>query len=132
VRFPTRYDYWSRLKKEHPSVYRKAKLRLLHEIIEVLDLRFKGAASHLDCSDMATPASFEGWTGNWRGSFQGWLPTPKNLGRPLPHTLPGLKNFYMAGHWVELGGGLPQAALSGRFVAQMICARDQKVFNTTG
>jgi phytoene dehydrogenase-like protein len=131
VRFPTRYDYWSRLKKEHPSDYRKAKLRLLHEIIEVLDLRFKGAASRLECSDMATPASFEGWTGNWQGSFQGWLPTPKNLGRPLPHTLPGLKNFYMAGHWVELGGGLPQAALSGRFVAQMICARDQKVFNTT-
>jgi phytoene dehydrogenase-like protein len=36
----------------------------------------------------------------------------------------GLKNFYMAGHWVVAGGGLPSAALSGRYAAQMICAQN--------
>ena len=50
------------------------------------------------------------WTGNWQGSYQGWLPTPRILGRRLPRTLPGLKRFYMAGHWVELGGGQDQVA----------------------
>ena len=66
------------------------------------------------------------YTGNWQGSYEGWLPTPRILGRRIPYTLPGLKNFYMAGHWVVAGGGLPSAALSGRYVAQMICAAKEK------
>ena len=71
------------------------------------------------------------FTGNWQGSFQGWLPTPQILGRRLPRSLPGLKNFYLAGHWVDPGGGLPPAAISARYVAQMICARDKKTFAAT-
>ena len=66
------------------------------------------------------------YTGNWQGSYEGWLPTPRILGRRIPYTLPGLKDFYMAGHWVVAGGGLPSAALSGRYVAQMICATKEK------
>jgi phytoene dehydrogenase-like protein len=71
------------------------------------------------------------YTGNWQGSYEGWLPTPRVLGRPISSTLPGLKNFYMAGHWVVAGGGLPSAAISGRYAAQMICAQFKKKFVTT-
>jgi len=28
----------------------------------------------------------------------------------------------MAGHWVVAGGGLPSAALAGRYAAQLACA----------
>jgi phytoene dehydrogenase-like protein len=128
VRFATRYDYWVKLKNETPGEYRKAKLRLVHDLVEILDLRFPGTAGNVECSDLATPASFERWTGNWQGSYQGWLPTPRVLTRRFPYTLSGLSHFYMAGHWVQPGGGLPPAALSGRYVAQMICARDGKRF----
>jgi phytoene dehydrogenase-like protein len=88
-------------------------------------------ARHVEQADLATPATYEHWTGNWQGSYQGWLPTPRILGRRLPYTLPGLENFYMAGQWVETGGGLPPSALSGRYVTQLICARDSKVFTAT-
>jgi phytoene dehydrogenase-like protein len=131
VRFSSGYEYWTNLKNQHSAEYRKAKAHLLQELVLVLDQRFPGLAAHVECMDLATPASFERWTGNWQGSYQGWLPTPKLLGRRLPRALPGLKNFYMAGHWVEPGGGLPPAALSGRYVAQMICARDGKSFSAT-
>ncbi len=40
----------------------------------------------------------------------------------------GLNNFYMAGQWVEPGGGMPTAAMSGRNVTQLICAKDKKKF----
>jgi phytoene dehydrogenase-like protein len=43
-------------------------------------------------------------------------------------TLPGLEDFYMAGQWVEPGGGLPPAATSGRNAIQMICKRDGQRF----
>jgi phytoene dehydrogenase-like protein len=131
VRFATRYEYWNRLKSEHPAEYRKEKADLIQRLIEVLDQRFTGLAGNVEHADLATPASFERWTGNWQGSFQGWLPTPRLLGRRFPRTLPRLQNFYMAGHWVEPGGGLPPAALSGRYVAQLICARDRKAFSAS-
>ncbi len=131
VRLSSRYEYWADLKSRHPNDYQRTKEGLLREIVGILDRRFAGLARQLEYADLATPATFARFTGNWRGSFQGWLPTPRMLGRRLPRTLPGLKDFYMAGHWVEPGGGLPWAALSGRYAAQMICARDGKVFVAT-
>ena len=50
--------------------------------------------------------------------------TPQLFGKGLPI----LKSFYMAGQWVEPGGGLPTAAMSGRNVIQIICKRDKKPF----
>ena len=131
VRLSTSYEFWTNLKKNSPQRYQAQKKGVIQEVIGILDGRFPGLARHLECSDIATPATFERYTGNWQGSYEGWLPTPRILGRRIPYTLPGLKDFYMAGHWVVAGGGLPSAAISGRYVAQMICARDGKVFTAT-
>ena len=49
----------------------------------------------------------------------------------MSKTLPGLDNFYMAGQWVEPGGGLPTAAMSGRNVTQIVCKKDKRRFETT-
>ena len=128
VRLPALYEYWTHLKKNNRLRYRAEKRALVREVIGILDNRFPGLAQHLERSDIATPATFFRYTGNWQGSYEGWLPTPRILGRRIPYTLPGLEGFYMAGHWVVAGGGLPSAALSGRYVAQMICARNGKAF----
>ncbi|HCP60352.1 MAG TPA: hypothetical protein DIT43_02095 [Dehalococcoidia bacterium] len=80
--------------------------------------------------DVATPLTYERYTGNWQGSYQGWLITPKTMGMRMAKNLPGLKNFYMAGQWVEVGGGLPAVTISGRDVVQIICKRDKKRFVT--
>lgn len=50
----------------------------------------------------------------------------RSLAKPVEKTLPGLGNFYLAGQWVEPGGGVPTAILSGRGVIQIIC-RDKGV-----
>jgi phytoene dehydrogenase-like protein len=131
VRLPARYEYWRNLKTLDPARYRAEKTRLLQEIVSTLEGRFPGLAAQIERSDIATPATYERYTGNWQGSYEGWLPTPRILGRRIPCTLPGLENFYMAGHWVVAGGGLPSSALAGRYVAQMICAAAGKTFTAT-
>ena len=128
LRFPTSYEFWTGLKKNDPQRYRAEKKRVVQEIIAILEKRFPGLAEQIERSDIATPATFVRYTGNWQGSYEGWLPTPRILGRRIPYTLPRLKNFYMAGHWVVAGGGLPSAAISGRYVAQMVCAQLKKPF----
>jgi phytoene dehydrogenase-like protein len=75
--------------------------------------------------------TWERYTGNWRSSYEGWLPSAKFMRAGMSKILPGLGNFYMAGQWVEPGGGLPTAAMSGRNVTQIICRRDKRPFVTT-
>jgi phytoene dehydrogenase-like protein len=46
----------------------------------------------------------------------------------MSKTLPGLRNFYMAGQWVSPGGGIPGVAGCGRNVIQLIARQDRKRF----
>jgi len=130
ARFASSFQYWAKLKAERPADYRAQKKQLLEAVIRLVDQRFPGVASAVEQADLATPVTYVRYTGNREGSCQGWLPTPRVLHRPIPQSLPGLQNFYMAGHWVQAGGGLPPAALSGCYAAQSICAKDGKPFRT--
>jgi phytoene dehydrogenase-like protein len=48
------------------------------------------------------------------------MPSRGNITKQLPITLPGLRNFYMAGQWLFPGGGIPPSVQSGKWVIQMI------------
>jgi phytoene dehydrogenase-like protein len=81
--------------------------------------------------DVATPVTYERYTGNWQGSYQGWANTIETTGKRMRRTLPGLGSFYMAGHWVYNASGVPGAVTSGRHVMQVICNKDKRRFVTT-
>jgi len=132
VLIPTDYEYWSAL-RTNDEQYKAEKEKVADKVIAILDKRFPGLASQVEMRDVASPTTFVRYTGNWKGSFEGWQVTPKtwSLGKVMKKTLPGLDNFYMAGHWVEPGGGLPAAAMSGRNVIQILCKKEKKKFVTT-
>jgi len=105
-----------------------------YTIVEVLDQRLPGISGQVEMVDVATPLTFERYTGNWKGSFEGWLITPQNsstLISPMRQTLPGLQNFYMCGQWVQPGGGLPTGVMTGRKLVQALCKEDGKKFEAT-
>jgi len=131
VLFDADYTYWSQLKQE-PDRYKTEKKKTAETVLSILDQRFPGLAALVEMVDVATPITWERYTGNWKGSYLGWQITDKT--RPpfrMSKKLPGLESFYMAGQWVEPGGGLPPSALSGRNVIQVICRKDKKNFKTT-
>jgi len=130
VMFNSDYEYWKKLKQE-PERYKAEKEHIADQVIALLDRRYPGLAAQVEMHDVATPMTWERYTGNWRGSYEGWLFSTKNFGMRMSKTLPGLKNFYMVGQWVEPGGGLPPAAMSGRNVTQIICKQDKRPFVTT-
>lgn len=130
--FPTQnYKYWDTLKKSNNEKYRLEKERIANEVTEILDKKYGNIKSNIEIIDVSTPSTVIRYTNNWKGSFDGWLLTPKMGFKKMKKFLPGLKNFYMAGQWVEPGGGLPSAILSGRNVTQIICKEDKKKFITT-
>jgi phytoene dehydrogenase-like protein len=127
--FPSDYDYWRSLQEE-PERYREEKEKIADTIVGLLNKRFPGLAEQVEMRDVATPITYERYTGNWRGSFEGWLPTTQTIGMRMRKTLPGLENFYMAGQWVRPGGTIAFVAVSGRDIIQLICKRDKKTFVT--
>jgi phytoene dehydrogenase-like protein len=122
------YGYWDNLRNKEIDQYNKEKERIADEILEALDKRYGDVRSHVEMIDVSTPSTVMRFTNNWKGSFEGWVLSPKIGFKSMKKSLPGLRNFYMAGQWVEPGGGLPTAILSGRNVCQIICKDDGKKF----
>lgn len=133
VMFEADYEYWKKL-KENRNEYDREKDEIAKIVIELLEQRFPGISSQVEMVDVATPMTFERYTANWKGSFEGWLITPDNantLMKPMSQKLPGLHNFYMCGQWVEPGGGLPTGVMSARRLLKSICMEDKKKFRTS-
>jgi phytoene dehydrogenase-like protein len=131
VGFDSDYEYWKELSGDRKA-YEDEKRRIADTVIDILNKRWKGFSKDIEAVDVATPLTTEQYTGNWKGSIEGWLITKETMkmmfGKGMSKTLPGLDNFYMAGQWVEPGGGLPPAAQSGRKAIRMICKRDGRKF----
>jgi phytoene dehydrogenase-like protein len=124
VQYEADYDRWKTLRAD-TSAYLAEKARLLAQTIRALEERFLDIAARIEASDVATPISCERYTGNWRGSTQGWIMTTtwmKKLaaGKNLPTTFSGVDGFHLIGQWTQPGGGLPPAAMNGRDVVRAI------------
>jgi phytoene dehydrogenase-like protein len=130
VIFESDYVYWAELAGDEVA-YKTEKEKVAASVIEVLDKRFPGLAEQVEMKDVATPVTFQRYTGNWQGSFEGWMITPDNMNLRMRKTLPGLDNFYMVGQWVSPGGGLPSGLFTGYQAIQVLCHRDKKDFVTT-
>lgn len=124
------YLYWSELREKDLPRYKKEKQRIAEAVIDILERKFGNIKSKIEMADVSTPATVIRYTNNWQGSFEGWQLTPRMGLRRMNKTLPGLRRFYMIGQWVEPGGGLPSALLSGRNVTQIICKNERKPFIT--
>lgn len=114
----------------HPQRYAAEKERIAQRCVEALEQRFPGLAAQVELRDVATPVTYVRYTHSWRGSGEGWLPTPQALRRPPPRVLPGLAGCFMAGQWVQPGGGLAPCALSGRQAIHLLCHAERRPFLT--
>jgi phytoene dehydrogenase-like protein len=123
------YGYWQHIYGR--KLYDTEQIQVRNIIIDLLERWYPGIREQIEVSDVATPLSYERYTCNWLGSTSGWLLTkqtmPLNI-TGMPTTLPGLKNFFMIGQWVEPGGTLSLAASSGRNIVKTICHADRRKF----
>jgi phytoene desaturase len=125
------WDWWAR-KRDDRDAYRAEKDRLAEEVLLRLERHLPGIAAKVEMTDVATPHTFWRYTRNHRGAYEGWLPTVRAVkDGTLPRTLPGLRGFFLAGQWIEPGGGIPPALYGGRHLLQRICRDEGTAFVTT-
>jgi phytoene dehydrogenase-like protein len=126
---PTRnFAFWVDLRQNDPARYQAEKQRISDAVIDILERMATNVREAIEVIDVATPATVVRYTGNWKGSMEGWLLSPGVSFRPLPNSLPGLRQFLMAGQWVMPGGGLPSALLTARWAIQAVCKQDRIPF----
>lgn len=129
----TDYQYWQRIYGR--SIYDVEEIQESQILIDLLEQFYPGIKDDIEVVDVATPLTYERYTGNWQGSSCGWLLTKKTLPlsiKGLSKTLPKLRNFYVIGQWVEPGGSVPVVAMSGRNIIQQICREDNLTYTANG
>jgi phytoene dehydrogenase-like protein len=126
---PTRnFEYWVQLRQHDPAGYRAEKQRIAEAVIAILERRIPNLRPAIEVIDVSTPATIIRYTGNWKGSMEGWLIRPGTRFRPFPNTLPGLRRFLMVGQWIAPGGGLPSGLMTARPAIQAMCKQDGRPF----
>ena len=125
MRFDSPWELW----KDIDTVdYKKEKEKIEEDAKAILENRYPGISANIEVCDVATPVTDVKYTGVWKGSYEGFMPSSKNLLDNLSPIIPGLKKFYMAGQWLFPGGGLPPAGQSGKWAIQYICKEERITF----
>jgi phytoene dehydrogenase-like protein len=130
VEFFSNYEDWEALAQNRPA-YEAEKARIAERVVAELETHYPGIRKEIEVIDVATPVTFNRYTGVWKGCWMGWKMSTGMPRKGKPKTLPGLEHFYMTGQWVEATGGLPNAAKSGRDLVQILCKRDGTRFKTS-
>jgi len=130
VMLESSYEYWKNIYDHEKSRYKDEQQAIADQVISGLEKRYPGISGQIDMCDVATPVSFERYTGNWKGNYLGWLASPNFMNMRIKKTLPGLDQFFMVGTWVG-SASLGFAAASGRQVIQQICRNEKTNFITT-
>ena len=127
MRFESPWDLWKDFSNEE---YLAEKKSIERDALSVLRKHIPDIDDFLEVIDIATPQTSVRYTGVWKGAYEGFLPTSKNINKSISMTLPKLHNFFMCGQWLFPGGGLPPSAQSGKWAIQLICKKEQKKFES--
>jgi phytoene dehydrogenase-like protein len=121
----TNYDWWA----TRGSAYNAAKDIIAEETLMRLDPHLPDISASVRLVDVATPLTYWNMARSWRGAYEGWLPRSESFLGHVQKKLPNLEGLYLAGQWVEPGGGVPTAILSGRHAVQLLCADVDRTFS---
>lgn len=121
------YDWWKKAKEE--GRYEVEKEKLSHTIKNILEEKFNYLKDKIEVIDIATPLTYERYTGSCQGSWMSIMPpnSKMKMGQEVG-SCKDIQGVYYAGFRTQSPGGLPVALNSGRNAAQMVCRQFNMVF----
>ena len=123
------YFWWQDIKEK--GDYLAKKQELANKLMEIYLTRHPELEGKIEVIDVLTPLTYQRYLNGRHGSFQGFVQTPKGKALMQKGVIKGLKNFILSGQWILRSGGLPPAAITGKWAAQRICKIDRIKFKTT-
>jgi len=119
------YDFWKKAKEE--GRYEEEKKALADQISRALCKKYPQAQGNIEVIDIATPLTYERYTGAYRGSWMSVVGVGDKIKTHPAHSK-YVSGLYFAGHRIMAAGGLPVAVYTGRTAAQLVCLQFNTVF----
>lgn len=120
------FAFWESLSKEE---YKAEKQVLIREVTDRIVKEFPELEGKLELLDCWTPLTYGRYCNAYHGAYMAFVTTLGAKQLKIKGVLKNLKNFYMAGQWVMSPGGLPIAAISGKFAIQRILKKEKRDIN---
>lgn len=117
------YKFWKSLGKEE---YKKVKEELVAKVTEAIVKEFPELEGNMDLLDSWTPVTYERYCNAYHGAYMSFVTTPDAKKVKCKGVVKGIKNLWLAGQWIMSPGGLPIAAISGKFAVQRILKSEKK------
>ena len=122
--YASEYEYWCDLKAASPQTYKEVKNKIAGHIIAEVEKIYPETQGKIKLLDVATPVTFQRYTGNYTGSYVPFCTMPHIKYEDHSGVIAGVEKLYLAGQWVFPDGGMPMAALGGKYAVQRICNQE--------
>lgn len=123
------FEYWQQLRTDNYQTYRTEKGIVAQSVEDCLVRTFPELADSLTVLDVCTPATNHRFCNAYQGAYMSFALTPYNEKVTHDGRLRGLKNVYLAGQWLQAPGGLPNAAVTGKFAIQRLLHDHKSILN---
>jgi phytoene dehydrogenase-like protein len=117
---PERFELALDPGRKRGKSYKALKKHLTAQLLEKM-ARALGIADlerHVEVLELATPVTFERYTGNRAGAYVGWKYSPDQAQDHFSQQSP-IENLFLCGHWVAPGGGVSNVMVGGNNAAEI-------------
>ncbi len=120
------YFWWKNVKKS--GQYEQKKSEIAKRMLNIYAKKHPELEGKIEIIDVVTPLTYQRYLNGRHGSFQAFVQTSRAKRLMQKGEIKGLSGFILSGQWILMSGGLPPAAITGRFAAQRICRHDRVAF----
>ena len=122
------YDFWKKAKEL--GRYEEEKEKLDRQLRAAICKKFPQAEGNIEVMDIATPLTYERYTGAHHGSWMTITGAGDKM-KMYPGFVKNTGGLFFAGHRLMPPGGLPVAVFTGRNAAQMVCRHFNVMFKNS-
>lgn len=119
------FTYWKEL-YQNQEKYKTEKNRIVSDMQERIEKKFPQLKHRLIFLEAYTPVTFERYCNAYKGAYMSFFGQKGYKSVYIKNTVKGLDNVFLASQWLQLNGGLPIAATSGKFAVQALMKADKK------
>lgn len=114
------YLYWNDLYKKDREQYKKEKMSVAEAVMAQIIKFYPFLEGKLRILDVWTPVTYERYCNAYQGAYMAFIITKSAKMMMISNKIKGLKNVFIGSQWLMAPGGLPTAAMQGKFAAQWI------------
>lgn len=115
---------WIELAAKDKEAYEARRKDYADKLMAEIVKRYPEAEGKIHCIDTWTPATYASRCNSFNGAYMSFVADKNSKTVTTPGVIKQLKNVFIAGQWNMGSGGLPPAAVQGKFAAWRICKKE--------